>query len=101
MRFGDIWFKGSRRYKNFDDYLIPENYLDKLTLALTLPVSTDYHEYIPGRMNLLQPRFEEVKAMAALGELSDVEISDQGVSLRWITAWPASRIVGDYRGKRR
>jgi hypothetical protein len=39
-------------------------------------------------MTLLQSRLEEVNAMAALGELPDVEISDRGVkSLRWITAY--------------
>ena len=66
---GDIWVKGSRRYKNFDDYLIPEKDFDKLTPALPLPVSADYHEYITSRMTLLQSRLEEVNAMAALGEL--------------------------------
>jgi len=71
LRSGDIWVKGSRRYKNFDDYLIPEKDFDKLTPALPLPVSADYHEYITSRMTLLQSRFEEVNAMAALGELLD------------------------------
>lgn len=88
LRSGDIWVKGSRRYKNFDDYLIPEKDFDKLTLSLPLPVSADYHEYIASRMTQLQSRLEEVNAMAALGELPDVEISDRGVkSLRWITAF--------------
>lgn len=83
LRSGDIWVKGSRRYKNFDDYLIPEKDFDKLTQALPLPVSADYHEYFTSRMTLLQSRLEEVNAMAALGELPDVEISDR---VRWITA---------------
>ncbi|EZA70098.1 transposase [Escherichia coli O25:NM str. E2539C1] len=42
LRSGDIWVKGSRRYKNFDDYLIPEKDFDKLSPALPLPVSADY-----------------------------------------------------------
>jgi hypothetical protein len=64
----------------------PEKDFDKLTPALPLPVSADYHEYITSRMTLLQSRLEEVNAMAALGELPDVEISYRGVkSLRWIT----------------
>ena len=29
LRSGDIWVKGSRRYKNFDDYLIPTAELEK------------------------------------------------------------------------
>ncbi|HDS6532743.1 TPA: Tn3 family transposase [Klebsiella aerogenes] len=81
LRSGDIWVKGSRRYKNFDDYLIPEKDFDKLTSALPLPVSADFHEYITSRMTLLQSRLEEVNAMAAIGELPDVEISDRGVKV--------------------
>lgn len=76
-----IWVKGSRRYKNFDDYLIPEKDFDKLTPALPLPVSADYQEYITSRMTLLQSRLEEVNAMAAHGVLPDVEISDRGVKV--------------------
>lgn len=79
LRSGDIWVKGSRRYKNFDDYLIPEKDFDKLSPALPLPVSADYHEYITNRMILLQSKLEEVNKMAAHGELPDVEISDKGV----------------------
>jgi hypothetical protein len=67
--------------QKFDDYLIPEKDFDKLTPALPLPVSADYHEYITSRMTLLQSRLEEVNAMAALGELPDVEISDRGVKV--------------------
>lgn len=60
---------------------IPEKDFDNLTTALPLPVSADYHEYITSRMTLLQSRLEEVNAMAALGELPDVEISDKGVKV--------------------
>jgi hypothetical protein len=50
-----FWVKDSRRYKNFDDYLILEKDFDKLPPALPLPVSADYHEYITSRMTLLHP----------------------------------------------
>ena len=30
LRSGDIWVKGSRRYQNFDDYLIPSADFEKL-----------------------------------------------------------------------
>lgn len=81
LRSGDIWVKGSRRYKNFDDYLIPEKDFDKLSPALPLPISADYHEYITNRMILLQSKLEEVNKMAAHGEFPDVEISDKGVKI--------------------
>ena len=46
-----------------------------------MPVSADYQEYITSRMTLLQSRLEEFNAMAALGELPDVEISARGVKV--------------------
>lgn len=81
LRSGDIWVKGSRRYKNFDDYLIPEKDFAKLTSALPLPVSADYQECITSRITLLQSKLEDVNAMAARGELPDVEISDKGAKV--------------------
>jgi hypothetical protein len=38
-------------------------------------------------MTLLQSRLEEVNAMAALGELPDVEISDRGVKVSPLDAF--------------
>lgn len=29
LRSGDVWVKGSRRYRNFDDYLIPQADFEK------------------------------------------------------------------------
>lgn len=81
LRSGDIGVKGLRRYKNFDDYLIPEKDFDKLTPALPLPVSADYHKYITSRMTLLQSRLEDGDAMSAFGELLNVEISNRGVKV--------------------
>lgn len=81
LRSGDIWVKGSRRYKNFNDYLIPVKDFDKLTQMLPLPISADYNEYITSRMTLLQSKLEEVNAMAAHGELPNVEISHKGVKV--------------------
>lgn len=60
LRSGDIWVKGSRRYKNFDDYLIPKKEFDKLIQnhQLPLPVPFDYSEYIGNRLKLLKARLK-------------------------------------------
>lgn len=83
LRSGDIWVTGSRRYRNFDDYLIPsgdfEKSLKDKQLPLTIPI--DCHEYIKSRMTLLASRLEEVNAMALTGDLPDVDISDKGVKI--------------------
>ncbi len=83
LRSGDIWVKGSRRYRNFDDYLIPVTEFDKSRQndQLQLAVQTDCHAYLQARMTLLASRLEEVNAMALAGELPDVDISDKGVKI--------------------
>lgn len=47
LRSGDIWGKGSRRYRNFDDYLIPAAEFDKCRHndQLQLAVQTDCQAY--------------------------------------------------------
>lgn len=83
LRSGDIWVKGSRRYRNFDDYLIPSGDFDKSLRDNQLPLNipTDCHAYIKSRMTLLASRLEEVNAMALAGDLPDVDISDKGVKI--------------------
>jgi hypothetical protein len=83
LRSGDIWVKGSRRYRNFDDYLIPVTEFEKSRQndQLQLAVQTDCHAYLQARMTLLASRLEEVNAMALAGELPDVDISDKGVKI--------------------
>ncbi len=43
LRAGDIWVRGSRRYKNVDDYLMPGGEFEKLlnNKQLNLPVDTE------------------------------------------------------------
>ena len=83
LRSGDIWVKGSRRYKNFDDYLIPTAEFEKSRHndQLQLAVQTDSQAYLQARMTLLASRLEEVNAMALAGDLPDVDISDKGVKI--------------------
>lgn len=83
LRAGDIWVRGSRRYKNFDDYLKPGDDFEKLlnNNQLNLPVETECGAYLKARLTLLASRLEEVNAMAAAGDLPDVDISDKGVKI--------------------
>ncbi|MCV5791676.1 hypothetical protein OFN52_31985, partial [Escherichia coli] len=48
---------------------------------LNLPVETECGAYLKSRLTLLASRLEEVNAMAATGELPDVDISDKGVKI--------------------
>ncbi len=48
LRAGDIWVRGSRRYKNFDDYLMPGDDFEKLlnNNQLNIPAETDCEAYL-------------------------------------------------------
>ncbi|TCB96359.1 Tn3 family transposase [Kosakonia quasisacchari] len=83
LRAGDIWVRGSRRYKNFDDYLMPSSDFDNLlnNNRLNIPVETECGAYLKTRLTLLASRLEEVNAMAVTGDLPDVDISDKGVKI--------------------
>ncbi len=90
LRAGDIWVRGSRRYKNFDYYLMPGNDFEKLlnNNQLNIPAETNCEAYLKARLTLLASRQEEVNAMAVTGDLPDVDISDKGLKItRWITAF--------------
>jgi len=71
LRAGDIWVRGSRRYKNFDDYLMPGSDFDNLlnNNRLNIPVETESGAYLKTRLTLLASRLEEVNAMAVSGDL--------------------------------
>ncbi|EJB8506450.1 Tn3 family transposase, partial [Vibrio parahaemolyticus] len=83
LRSGDIWVSGSRRYKNFDDYLTPYQDFEKArdNEQLPLSVSTNFHEYYQSRIALLSSRLKEVNTLAMIGELPDVEVSDRGLKV--------------------
>jgi len=78
-----LCYIGSQGYRNFDDYLIPSDDFEKSLRdnQLSLAIPTDCHEYIKNRMTLLASRLEEVNAMALVGDLPDVDISDKGVKI--------------------
>lgn len=83
LRAGDIWVRDSRRYKNFDDYLMPGGDFDKLlnNNQLNISVETECGAYLKARLTLLASRLEEVNAMAVTGDLPDMDISDKGLKV--------------------
>jgi hypothetical protein len=52
---GDIWVRGSRQFKDFDEYLIPSERFNALLEAKRLPlvVGTDCEAYLQGRLSRL------------------------------------------------
>ena len=79
LRSGDISVRGSRQYKDFDDYLIPTAAYTTLKTAGRLPVKIDADpdRYLQARVELLAEQFEIVNRLAAADELPDAVITDR------------------------
>jgi Tn3 transposase DDE domain len=77
LRSGDIWVQGSRQFKDFDEYLIPNERFSALREAnrLSLAVATDCEAYVKNRLCRLEQQLETVDRIAQSGELPDVIIT--------------------------
>ena len=67
LRSGDIWVRGSRQCKDFDEYSFPAKQFSVLTegRALALPIEIDGDRYIHDRLALLEQRLTVVNSLAA------------------------------------
>jgi TnpA family transposase len=60
IRSGDVAVKGSRNYKNFEEYLVTQNEWDIKKTTSKLAVSLSSEEYLQERMESLHERFQLV-----------------------------------------
>lgn len=76
LRSGDMWVKGSRQYRDFDDYLLtPHDYHQlKQTGSLPLPAPLTEEGFLARRLAFLNERLQEVQDQAAAGLLDSVTI---------------------------
>ncbi len=83
IRTGDVWVSGSRQFKDFADYLLPEKEYKELKDggALPLAVISSVDGYLEGRFTLLKTRLETVNRLAAAGKLPDAIISASGLKI--------------------
>ena len=79
LRSGDMWVPGSRQFKDFEDYLLPQTRFTALFEAgdLSLGIETDGQQYLQGRLTLLKQKLHEVERRAAMGELPDAQIVNE------------------------
>ena len=77
LRSGDLWVKGSRQFKDFEDYLLsPEAFARVKAGTLPLSIEADGVQYLSRRLGLLREELEKVNDLAARGELPDVSIAN-------------------------
>jgi TnpA family transposase len=80
LRSGDVWVKGSRRYRDFDDYLLPKEDFEAMLSdgqgTPPLAVQTDFGGYLEGRRRVLHENLVEVGRLVRRGELEGVSLRD-------------------------
>lgn len=84
LRAGDVWIEGSRAYRRFDDYLIPQD--DVAAEAQSLPVTVEMGAYLSERASLLDQRLAAFARKLARGDLEDVSLQGEVLSVKPIKA---------------
>ncbi|MBU6140404.1 MAG: Tn3 family transposase [Proteobacteria bacterium] len=83
LRSGDIWVKGSRQFKDFEEYLIPAKKFSDLKLGNKLPLtlSTNCDQYLQNRLSILEKQLALVSELAATNDLPDAIITESGLKI--------------------
>jgi TnpA family transposase len=78
LRSGDIWVPGSRRFRDFEDYLLPTTAFEVLNVSEELPfvAGGGFDRYWTEREALLRRELEKVDALATQNALPDAEITE-------------------------
>jgi len=83
LRSGDIWVKDSRQFKDFKEYLLPEDKFSALKENSQIPLSinTELEKYLEERISLLNQLLIKVNQMAESDDLPDVNITNGGLKI--------------------
>lgn len=83
LRSGDIWVKGSRQFKNFDDYLVPLERFQSIQSkgVLHLSINPDCDQFLSQRLLRLTEQLETVNRLALAEQLPDAAITENGLRI--------------------
>ena len=78
LRSGDVWVAGSRRYGDFESYLIPKDSWPGVRErgAVGVAVKTDCDTYLNERRNVLHEQLLRVASLAEKGALPEARLED-------------------------
>ena len=87
LRSGDIWVEGSRRYKDFEQYLISREDFSEMKNSdnIELNVVSDSKKYLDERFKLLQKKLEVDSNLAQNGEMVDAYMSNGKIKVKPLT----------------
>jgi TnpA family transposase len=82
LRAGDLWVTGSRRHKDFDEYLLPAQTFTAMRVGgLPLHVELDGLKYLQERKTLLNAEFARVNQLAQDNELPQASVTDGALKI--------------------
>jgi len=83
LRSGDVWVAGSRQFKAFEDYLLPDDAWRELQEAGPLPLAipTDVTAYLAQRRRELHEQLTTVADLMAADDLPDVRLRKGKLSI--------------------
>lgn len=83
LRSGDIWVKGSRQFRDFEDYLLPPAKFAALKKerALPLAINPNSDQYLEERLQLLEQQLATVAKLAKDNELPDAILTESGLKI--------------------
>ena len=90
LRSGDIWVKGSRQFRDFDDYLLPAEKFAALKReqALPLAINPNSDQYQEERLQLLDEQLATVTRLAKDNELPDAILTESGMVFQSYALFP-------------
>jgi TnpA family transposase len=83
LRSGDVWVQGSRQFKDFEEYLVPnERFISlKQSNELPLAIETDCYKYLHDRILLLEQQLTVTNRLASSNDLPDAIITESGLKV--------------------
>ena len=77
------WVGGSRQYRDFEDYLLPQTAFDRMRAEGSLPlvIESDFSTFMARKKEVLSDTLARVCARAAEGSLPDVTIENGRLSV--------------------
>jgi hypothetical protein len=99
LRSGDVWVPGSRQFKDFEDYLLPKAQFAAAaaTGSPTVGLSADSDHYLDARLTLLAEKLQRVELLAGTGELPDVTIESELLSITPVAGMSPARFYRCFR----
>lgn len=83
LRAGDVWVRGSRRYRDFEDCLLPKPTFEALRAEGPLPVGVeeDVERHLATRRDALAAAMADVAVLAKAGRLPDAVLDKTGLRI--------------------